>query len=180
MGFALSPGERGISETLAAMSAVVHQASKTSSLIDRTAAALAARIGPGESRGALLRVLYGFLADHLTYKDDPIGTEKLRHPDQLLAEIAKGGRTAADCDDVATLGASLAAAMGFRPVFLVTGRPGDIDRSTGRIKLSHVFYGIDAGRAGTIPFDPQEKIPPGKWPPREYVGRIERYIIFPR
>ena len=174
--FSFSPqaGERGTSEMLAVMAALV-KSSNLRGIVDRVAGAIA-RDAKAAGVTALAGV-YDFLRAHLDFKPDPFGTDQVTAPDTLLQRIAENGRTSGDCDDVATLGASLIRAMGFEPVFLVMGKPGDLDPATGRLKLKHVFYGARV-RGTIVPFDPQERIPPGVWPPKWSIGRLEVYEIF--
>lgn len=180
LSLGISAGEAGISERLAGMSAVVYQASKRSSLVDQVAAKIGAQAGRGEGfEERQLGILYRWIRDHIVFKSDPFGVaDKIRHPDQIIAEINANGTTSCDCDCVATLGATLCAALGFKPVFLLTGRAGDVDHRTGKLRLAHVFYGIRDPRGEAVPFDPQEGVPPAAWPPAEFAGRIEEYEIF--
>ncbi|MBX3377534.1 MAG: hypothetical protein KF678_11100 [Phycisphaeraceae bacterium] len=171
--FKPSDGERGISEMLAVMAGLVKTANLRG-IVDRIAGgisrdAAAAGISP-------LVGVYEFLRRHIVFKTDPWGTDQVTAPDTLLTRIAQTGQTSGDCDDVATLGASLVRALGFEPVFLVMGRPEFRDPVTNKVKLIHVFYGARV-RGTIIPFDPQERIPPGQYP--RDIGRLEVYEIFP-
>lgn len=176
ISFTPQAGERGTSEFLAMMAALV----KTSGLrgiVARVAAAIAAD-ARAQGRSPVSGV-YNFLRAKIDFKPDPVGTDLVTAPDTMLQRIAENGKTAGDCDDVATLGASLLRALKFDPVFIVIGKPGDLDPDTGRLKLKHVFYGARV-RGSIVPFDPQERIPPGVWPPKWAIGRLEIYEIFPR
>ena len=173
--FKPSDGEAGISEMLATMAGLVKTANLRG-IVDRVAGGISrdsivAGINP-------LVGVYEFLRRHIVFKTDPWGTDQVAAPDTLLTRIAQAGHTSGDCDDVATLGASLVRALGYQPVFLVMGRPEITDRMTGKVKLIHVFYGARV-RGTIIPFDPQERIPPGQLPPKHTIGRLETYEIFP-
>ncbi len=173
--FTPQEGEKGTSEFLAMMAALV----KTSNLRDIVQKVAAAISRDSHAAGTLpLYGVYSFLRRFVVFKSDPIGTDQVTAPDTLLTRIANDGKAEGDCDDVATLGASLIYAMGHTPVFLVMGKPGDIDRATGKVKLKHVFYGAII-RGIIIPFDPQEEVRPGAWPAPRSIGRMEVYEIFP-
>jgi hypothetical protein len=172
--FTPQEGEKGTSEFLAMMAAMV-KTSKLRGMVDAVAAAIS-RDADAAGKSPLFGV-YQFLAKRIVFKPDPVGTDQVTAPDTLLARIAKDGKTAGDCDDVATLGASLVYALGYIPLFLVMGKPGDLDRQTGKVKLKHVFYGALV-RGAIIPFDPQERVPAGAWPEPRSIGRMEVYEIF--
>jgi hypothetical protein len=184
--FKLSPGEEGISESLAGMAELVVQSVRqgatvgTGALVQEVAVAIWTTIAfPGMATSAnrerYMVAVYKFLRTGIRFKQDPPFTELVRHPDQLLQMIAAGA-CACDCDEVATLGAALLLAVGIMPVFLVVGKRRDTDPKTGQVRLTHVFYGAcEVGRL--IPFDPQERIPPGEWPPAVTIGRAELYEI---
>lgn len=174
--FEPSEGEKGISEFLAMMAALVRTAG-IRGIVDRVAGGLS-RDAKESGRSALVEV-YNFLAARFEFKRDPFKTDQVTAPDTLLTRIAATGRTSGDCDDVATLGAALVCALGYEPVFIVVGKPGNLDRATGKVKLTHVFYGARV-RGQVIPFDPQERIPPGQWHPPQTIGRVEIYEIFPK
>lgn len=172
--FRPSPGEAGISEMLAVMAGLVKTANLRG-IVDRIAGAISR--DAAASGGDQLVGVYDFLRRHIVFKTDPWGTDQVTAPDTMLTRIAAAGRTSGDCDDVATLGAALVRALGHQPVFLVMGRP-ELRDAAGRVKLVHVFYGARVNGA-IIPFDPQERIPPGQYPPAHTIGRLEVYEIFP-
>lgn len=62
---------------------------------------------------AQLLAIRAWLASVLRFTNDPRNTEALHTPVRLLELIDRYGALAADCDDVAILGAALAASIGF-------------------------------------------------------------------
>jgi len=108
----------------------------------------------------------------VTFRRDPRTAEAIRHPELLARHIEQGGKPVGDCDDRATLGAAILHARGQTPVFIVMSRrPG--------ANFEHVYFGemIEPGQpvsvANTIPYDPQERTPPGSWtPPAPQGGRV--------
>lgn len=102
-----------------------------------------------------LTALYNWCATKVIFKRDPSGWERIRHPNRMLEEVEQHGRTAGDCDDLATLAVSLLMAMGHpRPVFIVMGRePGG--------RYEHVYFGVVGRRDNLIAMDPQERMPLG-------------------
>lgn len=62
-----------------------------------------------------------WLAAHVAFQSDPPGRESVKAPALMMREVEAYGRSAGDCDDVATLGAALGHALGFRPFFVVVG-----------------------------------------------------------
>ncbi len=182
--FKPSPGERGTSEFLAMMSAFVEMSHRRG-IAKAAARSIAAAAGPGSP--AQLRGVYDYIARHVEFEPDPPFEDLVRDPDQLIDEIRRNGRTRGDCDDVATLGASLLWNLPtpHLPVFILTGRKPATYPDTGKVKLRHVFYGARLYQArtgfgatdGVVPYDPQERVSPGTWP-REGVDRVEVYEIF--
>jgi hypothetical protein len=94
-----------------------------------------------------------FLRAHVRFARDPEGVEKIRNPVKLLYEIGEAAVGRGDCDDLATLAASVLLAMGRRPAFVVVGR-GD--------RFEHVYYGTIEPDGSLIPYDPQQRTPPGE------------------
>lgn len=74
---------------------------------------------PSKQTRRELEALYKWVRDHIRYRFDPVGVEWLQRPTRTIAERA------GDCDDMATLLASLAQSLGHRTRFRVVGpRPG--------------------------------------------------------
>lgn len=181
LAFKLSPGEEGISESLSGMAEVVRQVRILGTpgtgrrVLDKSNTIAAGVGGRATFCEGYLLAVYDFLLRHVEFTEDPPFIELVRHPDELLDTIARAGKCRCDCDEVATLGAALLWARSIEPVFMVVGKPGDFD-AHGRVRLKHVFYAARIeGRL--LPFDPQERIPPGQWPPRGAIGRLEAYSV---
>lgn len=167
LGFDLAAGDAGVSETLAAMSAFVEHGRSMP-----RARALAAWMRRQGREPSL--VLYDWLRRHVVFRRDPHGTELVRTPELLLERVERDGQASCDCDCTATLGATLLAAMGVEPAFCLTGHLAIM----GHVPLRHVFYGaVAANGLDVIPYDPQEGVPPGRWP---QARRTEVYRIFSR
>lgn len=114
--------------------------------------------------------VYSWLRGVVRFRLDPRGVEYLRTPDEMIAAIIRDDEVSADCDDVASLGASLLAAGGVRPVFLLASYEPEGE-------WDHVFFGsarsADVSLHTIVPLDPQERIPVGVYPPKSVAGRVE-------
>lgn len=166
---AISDGDRGIQETVAAMQAVVAESitrAEVQAMYSRRRTDAAA--WPG--------IVEAWLRANMRFKNDRVPYELLQSPTLMLLQIAQNGAAQGDCDDVAMLGASLLAVAGYRPVFIVVGRAPKF--SGGRYE--HVYYGHFIDPRGPIteenimPFDPQERMTPGVWP-----DQFARVAIYP-
>ena len=164
MALKLPQGDAGVVLTIAAMTAIVHDAVQNSAIVRDVAAALQ-RSASRDGRDVGEEV-YWWLVQRVRFQRDPQGVEKLRTPDQMLTTIHSAGFDKVDCDELATLAAALLRVMGKFPAFIVMSlqpkRP-----------FHHVFYGLYDVRAGAAaagplpgikPFNPQERTPPGQWP----------------
>ncbi len=160
----LPDGEAGTDHTIERMRAAVGR-SRTSQMVHQVAAAIAGD-QPNRDKPAQLLALDTFLRRTVHFKPDTLGAEVLRDPEQLLHEIGVNGTTGADCDDVATLGASIVQSLGMRPYFVVCAkRPGG--------PWIHVHYAAQPSSGSRlIPFDPQERVRPGDWTTTEDKRRI--------
>lgn len=70
---------------------------------------------PSKAPAAELRALYNWVRDHIRYRFDPVGLEWVQSPERTIQEQA------GDCDDMATLLAALAGALGHRWRFRTVG-----------------------------------------------------------
>lgn len=158
----LPAGDEGVAATVASIQAIVDHAvfvEPTSLRIAEIARRLLARAGGGTFNFAM--VLWEWAREHVRFKKDPRLLEQVRHPERLLDAIDRTGVAYCDCDDLATLLASIIAAAGLRPVLITVGKAKD-DR------FRHIFVGIRLGDTlsseTVLPLDPQEQVPAGQWP----------------
>lgn len=146
----LPKGDAGTDATVAAMRAVVHHAMESPRVL-----ALAKRLDiRGRHPRFAASVLFALAKRHVVFSRDPFGKELLMHPDQLLQEVEETGITRGDCDDLAMLIASVLAAGGHSPVFVVMGRHVAMD-------FEHVYAGVKVD-GGYLAIDPQECARPGE------------------
>jgi transglutaminase-like putative cysteine protease len=73
-----------------------------------------AELGAGRgTRFEQVRNLYAHIKAHVAYLPDPLGVEMTKTPSVMLREIAeRGGQTAGDCDDQASLSYTLLKSIG--------------------------------------------------------------------
>lgn len=83
-------------------------------IVDETQASIGQRL----DNGAMARALLEWLREHTRFVPDPIGQQLLKTPLYLLRMIRVDHHVAADCVDVAMLGAALAMAVGMRVKFI--------------------------------------------------------------
>jgi hypothetical protein len=171
----LPKGDGAVVNTIAAMQAMVDHAlyiDFDAPKVRAIAQALKDKAG-GDVLG-FAQNLWDWCKAYVAFKRDPSNTELLRTPTAMIEEIEKVGVARGDCDDLATLAASLIAAAGFRPVFVTVGR-----KKNG--SYQHVFFGIQLGDElsvpNVLPLDPQENAPVGRWTPR--VQRVRLWGIKP-
>lgn len=110
--------------TLRAMRRLVRAG--VSDLLTLETAQAIVRLCPPRDVRCEAEALRGWLARNFRFTRDPALVETLRPPRRLLEQIQRDGVASGDCDDAATLGAALAACIGFVPWAVVTGfrRPG--------------------------------------------------------
>lgn len=102
----LEPGDRGTDRTLMEMRGMAQRAEPYI---------------PDALRRFDPWTLREWLAEHMRFEADPPGTELVRHPLLMLDSINRGGYAVGDCDDAATLGATLALASGLLARYRVVG-----------------------------------------------------------
>lgn len=68
-----------------------------------------------------IATLRAWLTERFTFAPDPIDVEWVDDPKDQLTDLVTDGRVRGDCDDAATLGATLARAMGLPARFVVAG-----------------------------------------------------------
>jgi transglutaminase-like putative cysteine protease len=110
---ALPGGDAGVLETLKEMRSIV-RAWKVSPVVHDKVSALLSRCG-GKDWLCQATVLHRFVRDAIRYQLDPVGVEMVRTPDLVLRQRA------GDCDDKATLLATLLEAAGHPARFIALG-----------------------------------------------------------
>lgn len=132
---ALPEGLAGTEETVLVMCRLAVQGSMIPAT--RQAAESAIRPVPQRDMAGESRAVERWVRDHLRYTRDGLEVETLKTPALMLAEIARFGKAAGDCDDASILTASLLLSLGHAPAFQVLGRDSVphhvnvIDRTTG-------------------------------------------------
>lgn len=167
-------GDTGVEETLHAMRAVIHDASENSHAVKSLSMHLRLKAGIA----LLPREVYDYITRTFEFAADPRDTDAMMRPDEMIAALLqdRGEKPIArDCDDVAVFACSLLRAAGIPTALIVMSKT-----PTG--PFEHVYWGvIDAvapthERPSVIPFDPQERTPPGQWT-RPGVGRVRVYPV---
>lgn len=110
-------GDLGTFATLGTMRHVVN----ASLAHPRVRAIVGTVLGETRDPAAVWLRLRAWLADHFTFTPDPPDAETVRTPPEQLAQIDTTGVMRGDCDDAATLAATLAKAAGQRVRFVVLG-----------------------------------------------------------
>lgn len=152
--------EQRIESTIGAMRALADDAVEHGQAVG-TAARLIAAQADQFDRDGQLHALYEWMTRRVRFVRDTAGFEHLRHPDQVLYEIAAspGRQTAIDCDDIAILSAAMLRTLGHQTYFVAAAASPTLPAH-----LAHVFAAIrQHGRL--ISFDPQERVPLGGLPP---------------
>lgn len=109
-GWAIEGG-REVSVTLNKMRNLVRDGARDQFIID--AARLLTHNTDERDYKAQAQIIRGYIKDRLRFVRDPNGVELLQLPRQLLADIQHRSYTMGDCDDAATLSATLLTAIGF-------------------------------------------------------------------
>ncbi|MEL6740771.1 MAG: hypothetical protein AAFP26_08965, partial [Planctomycetota bacterium] len=115
MSVKLASGERGTEQTVELMRELVIDAAEGGSvklLRNSVLRAYAADFAEG---------VFDLIRLNVAFERDPRGVEYLRHPDQLIAEMAKG-TARADCDDITMLACALLTAAGIQATIIVVAR----------------------------------------------------------
>lgn len=144
--------------TLQAMRGVAHAAAESAIVRDFAREFGLASASVSAPPGIFSTLLYG-LMNLVKFRPDPDGVELLRHPAEMLEEIRESAATEGDCDDLAMLAAALALAAGRRPAFIV------VARRPAPAPYEHVYYGLVDAAGTLVPFDPQQRTPPGRFTP---------------
>lgn len=102
-------GDPGTLVTLRHMAELAHYGS-SDPFLQQTARGIVGRYPTATQRASALR---SWLGHNVRFTEDPTGYELLIDPREMLAQVQETGCAEGDCDDVATLAASLGRAAGF-------------------------------------------------------------------
>lgn len=136
---AIPPGDDGIAATLSLMARIARAYSKLPQFYV-LAREVVADVALEENKdfGAQAEALYNFVRGNIAYVRDIEGVESVQTPDRTL-ELATG-----DCDDQATLLATLARTIGFPVRFVAAGlRGGDLEHVWPELKMGESWIAAD-------------------------------------
>lgn len=138
----LADGQRGTERTLQVMAAAVRgelppdHAGYLDERIRRAALSICSTVPAHDFRGELL-ALHRFVRDQIRYRLDPVNAERVQDPLTTL-ELASG-----DCDDKVVLLASLLAALGHLPRFVVQFNGVEFDHVYCEAALNGAWIALD-------------------------------------
>lgn len=147
-------GDSTAAQTLQQMRALVREACGDPRVIDA-----ARRVIDGckaHDSHEQARVIRAWLASRLIFARDPVGWEVLADPRFHLQTIAERGSVRGDCDDAATLGATIAAAVGIQSELVA------VAFRAPNAPFQHVYAVLRTGRG---PVDLDTTRPPRTAPP---------------
>lgn len=84
---------------------------------------------------AQVDAIYRWLRSRYVFVRDPVGPERVEHPEDMIQEIRYTGVAAGDCDCLSTLVATLGMCVGFPARFVTVG----LGRPGGRLPFEHVW-----------------------------------------
>lgn len=132
----IPPGPDGIGATLVLMQDIVSEYKHNKEIRD-----LATRIiesVPQKSYGAEARAVFNYVRDHVRYTQDPDGMEYVQSPIVTL-QTGHG-----DCDDQATLLATLLASIGKKTRFYAAGFDGgDLEHVWAEVLIGDRWFAAD-------------------------------------
>lgn len=111
------PGDAGVWQTLSYMRGLALQQALTP--VVRTAAESILRGAGSRTRPEHAHAIRQWLSERVQFVHDPVHAELVKDPVAMLHDCRTRYYTMGDCDDVATLGASLGASIGLLPRFVV-------------------------------------------------------------
>jgi len=144
-------GDAGTSATLAHMRMLARNAS-LQPLVRATAGRLVLGVS-GFDGVTQARILRDWIEERVTFLADPATAEMLLEPTRVLHRILTAGIVQLDCDDVATLAATMGLAIGLRARFVVVGF------SSPNAPFRHVWTELaDARRVRWVAVDPTRPV----------------------
>lgn len=132
---------RGSSDTLETMRKHVWgPRGEQSGLVRQMTEEVVAGIRPKDYLSEILAIR-NFATSHVRYVNDPLHVEYIKDPQRMVEEIRATGMTSADCDEIASLIATMALQLGRQAEFVVVGfgAPG---------QYSHVFARVKEPKTG--------------------------------
>jgi transglutaminase-like putative cysteine protease len=155
--FPISNGKAGVFQTVKCMRSMVAYFKTDMSI--RQATVNAVYLTPAKNQESEVTAVFEFVRDHIRYLMDIVGVETLATPDKtLLCQIG-------DCDDQATLLASMLESIGYPTRFVVAGY-------NDPKQLEHVYIQVLLN-GEWIDCDPTELEPLGFAPPYPVITYIE-------
>lgn len=132
---------RGPEDTIREMARMVKgPRGEQSIVVYRATESVVRGLQPKDYLSEILAIRY-WVAEKVRYKNDPLAMETVSDPERLITEIVSYGKAIGDCDDVASLIATMARQVGREAQFVTVGfgRPG---------KYSHVFARVREPKSG--------------------------------
>jgi transglutaminase-like putative cysteine protease len=153
----IADGVGGIRQTIRLMRALVMRYRLDPNIRARTITLL--RLTPEKSALHEIETIFRFVRDSIRYVQDVVDTETVAAPDKVLA------LQAGDCDDKATLLATMLESVGYPTRFVVTGY------SAPNV-YEHVYVRVSLPDGSSLALDPSEPHAPG-WEPDSPVAYFE-------
>lgn len=140
-------GFRGPPDTVAGMvRAVQGERGERSMVVRSVTEQVLGRLWPKEYLGEILAI-NNWVSEKIFYVNDPLHVELLKDPQRLCEEIIARGHARGDCDDIATLIATMALQVGREAQFVIVGF-GE------KGSYSHVFARVKDPKGPWIVCDP--------------------------
>lgn len=130
-------GDSGTSRTVSEMRQVVRGGLRDP-LVLNYAKQLALDCVPRDMKCRALRIRH-WMMEHFQFEKDPVGVELLMTPRLMLDRVVARGVIQGDCDDAATLSATLGMAVGLPARFVLFGFRGEAG------PFAHVFSELRVG-----------------------------------
>ncbi|MGH7886256.1 MAG: transglutaminase-like domain-containing protein [Candidatus Binatia bacterium] len=146
---AIPPGDDGIAATLSLMARIARAYSKLPQFYVLSREIANAAGIEGKDHAGEAESIYDFVRENVTYRRDIDGVESLQTPERTLA-LASG-----DCDDQATLVATLAKTLGFPARYVAAGINGsDLVHVWTELKIGESWYAADTTEANGFGWRP--------------------------
>lgn len=156
----LAAGDSGTAQTVRLMRDLVDRYQAHPRI--RAAVLSAVRDSPGKEPIAELHALLEAVRARVRFTRDPVSVELVQSPARMLEVADREGMAFGDCDDIATLFATLAEAAGYPTRFLVQGPAGE--------PFSHVLVEVEVN-GQWIAVDPSQSSYSIGWKPSTGIGR---------